>query len=436
MSKQQPGLLDKLKPKVTQLNKKAVIIIAALVFLVLLIIVVSAFKSAAERQAAQNNVQTGIAKQSKVTDQTAQGLHQLPVGYQDAAAINHLLSRGQKTAGLPAGVKQELADLRREQAMLQTQLAAMHQHPQPHITPQPTMTREATTSAIFFAGGAPRQQNPATRKLADKHAKTKNSATSTSTGKASDYAQQNMQNEKLSFMSGKVDKNIYNKNTAQRPVSKYEVMAGTVIPAELKTEINSNNPGMISAIVTQNVYDSVSGQYLLIPKGSTLLGEYNSKVAFGQYQLQAKFLRLIRPDGTSILLPNQPGTNAMGESGFSDEVNNHWGEIIGAAALSAVFNIPSIIATNQMNSSYTQSCNDGNCVVAPSIGATAAASALQGVGQTASQVGSQLTQRSLNIQPTIIIHANYPFSVMVTKDVVIPPYHTPLEHIPELGGNP
>ena len=49
-------------------------------------------------------------------------------------------------------------------------------------------------------------------------------------------------------------------------------MAGSVIAASLVTGLNSDLPGEVIAQVTENVFDSVTGQTLLIPQGARLIG--------------------------------------------------------------------------------------------------------------------------------------------------------------------
>ena len=155
---------------------------------------------------------------------------------------------------------------------------------------------------------------------------------------------------------------------------------------------------------------SVNGEYLLVPKGTILMGTYSSSVSYAQSQLQAKFTRMIRPDGTSITLPTAQGINGLGISGMKDDVNNHWWRVISSAALMAVFNIPSVVATNQMNS---QNYNSGSNFYPrpPGVGQEAGASALQAVGQSVAQVGNKIASRSLDIQPTITINSGYQFGV-------------------------
>ena len=81
--------------------------------------------------------------------------------------------------------------------------------------------------------------------------------------------------------------------TLKEPSSPYELLAGTVIAAALLTGIDSDLPGEVMATVTESVYDTVSGQYLLIPQGSRLIGEYDSEVAFGQRRVLLVWTRLI-----------------------------------------------------------------------------------------------------------------------------------------------
>ena len=150
-----------------------------------------------------------------------------------------------------------------------------------------------------------------------------------------------------------------------------------------------------------------------------MLGQYNSKVAPGQSRLQVKFLRLIRPDGSSISLPSQPGMNTFGVSGFEDTVNSHWGSIIGAAALMAVFDIPNILAQQQMTNDALAS---GGAGISPNY----YAGGLQAFSNSTQNVGQQLVQQQMKVQPTITIHAGYLFSAFVTKDIVMPPYQEPI----------
>ena len=100
-----------------------------------------------------------------------------------------------------------------------------------------------------------------------------------------------------------------NVHQMQSLVSPHTILAGSLISASLITGINSDLPGMIIAQVSEPVYDSVTGSALLIPQGSRLIGRYDSIVAFGQERALLVWQRLIRPDGSSLILDNLPATD-------------------------------------------------------------------------------------------------------------------------------
>src|ERR1700723_600497 len=187
-------------------------------------------------------------------------------------------------------------------------------------------------------------------------------------------------------------------------LGKYEVKAGWLIPAVLEQQLNSDLPGFIRALVRENVYDTVSGKYILIPAGSTLVGRYNSHVGYGQKALQAVWRRVIFPDGSSLSLGGFEGDDSEGAAGFRDQVDNHWGRIFSGALLTSLFSAGIAISQGQNSSVLTQ----------PSYGQQIG----QAVGQQVGQVGVEVTRRNLNIQPTIIVRPGYRFFVRVEKDLL------------------
>jgi len=121
--------------------------------------------------------------------------------------------------------------------------------------------------------------------------------------------------------------------------SPYILQSGSIIAAALITGIRSDLPGQITAQVTQNVYDSVSGDYLLIPQGTKLIGSYDSNVGFGQNRLGIFWTRLILPNGKSLVLDKFIGSDAQGFAGLQDGVDYHWGRLALAAGLSTVLSV-------------------------------------------------------------------------------------------------
>jgi type IV secretory pathway VirB10-like protein len=93
--------------------------------------------------------------------------------------------------------------------------------------------------------------------------------------------------------------------------------------------------------VTEDVYDSPTGKFLLIPQGARLIGQYDAQIAFGQSRALLVWNRLIMPNGRSIVLERQPGADTEGYAGLEDEVDNHWGTLFEAAILSTTLSVGS-----------------------------------------------------------------------------------------------
>ncbi|MBY0379356.1 MAG: hypothetical protein K2P99_03030 [Burkholderiales bacterium] len=190
--------------------------------------------------------------------------------------------------------------------------------------------------------------------------------------------------------------------------SPYTIFAGSYIPAQMVNGINSDLNGMVIAQVRNDVYDTTKGKYLLIPQGSRIIGTYNHNVAYGQNRLMVGWNRVVYPNGASLSLHGQPGTDLEGFSGFSDDVDNHYMKIFGSAfIMGAIFGGTSLATGNQNTNPYQLSA-----------GATMA----NQVGAQMAQAGIQVIQKGLNIQPTIIIHPGYQFDVSLTADLVLKPY--------------
>lgn len=185
------------------------------------------------------------------------------------------------------------------------------------------------------------------------------------------------------------------------PSSPYLVQAGSVIPASLITGIRSDLPGIITAQVTQNVFDSVTGRHLLIPQGSRLIGEYDSQVTFGQNRVLLAWDRLILPDGRSIQLGRLPGADPIGNAGLQDRVDQHWGGMFRAALVSTLLSVGTQVG-NADDDALVRALRQGG---SDSIGRT----------------GQDIVRRQLNVQPTLTIRPGFQLRVIVTRDLVLIP---------------
>ena len=221
-------------------------------------------------------------------------------------------------------------------------------------------------------------------------------------------ADPNGQEEKNDF-AGKELRAGYLNATREAPLSRYEIKMGTVLPAIMVSGVNSDLPGELIAQISQDVWDTATGRYLLIPQGSKLFGIYDSHVMFGQNRVLVAWTRLTFPDASTIDLGHMSGADQAGYGGFADQVNNHYLKIFGSAVLMSV--ISAGVELSQPDS--------GNAYGQPTAQQTAAAAMAQQLGQT----GNALLQKNLNIQPTLEIRPGYRFNVMVSKDIILPsPY--------------
>jgi type IV secretion system protein VirB10 len=190
-----------------------------------------------------------------------------------------------------------------------------------------------------------------------------------------------------------------------KAMTNYEVKAGWDIPATLEQAINSDLPGEVRGIVRQNVYDTATGHYLLIPQGTRVVGRYNSRIAYGQGGMQVVWTRLVYPDGSSIDLGGLNGQDVRGLSGFRDKVDNHYGRLIGDVLLTSAFSAGIQMAVNGGSSS------NSNPYSAQSIVASS-------VGQQMGEFGMEMARRDMNRQPTVKIPIGYRFNIRVQKDLI------------------
>jgi len=185
------------------------------------------------------------------------------------------------------------------------------------------------------------------------------------------------------------------------PSSPHIVQAGSVIPAALITGIRSDLPGQITAQVTQNIYDSPTGQTLLIPQGARLVGEYDSDIAAGQSRVLLAWDRLILPGGRSIALDRLPGADAAGMAGLADRTNYHWGQMLKSALVSTLLGVGAELGAS----------DEERLVQAARAGAQ----------DSINETGRQVVERQLRVPPTITIRPGFALRVLVMRDLILEP---------------
>lgn len=183
---------------------------------------------------------------------------------------------------------------------------------------------------------------------------------------------------------------------------------GTLIRGVLETAIQSDLPGMVRAIISNDVY-SFDGRRILLPKGTMLTGEYKSGMARGQTRVLIVWTRALRSDGTSVALGSY-GTDDLGRSGLTGVVDKHYLERFGAAAvLSLVGGVSSFVAGLNSDGSSSSSSS--------STSSDAQTQAQQTLSQTMAEMANMALKDSISIPPTIYVDQGAQIMVFVRKDL-------------------
>lgn len=211
----------------------------------------------------------------------------------------------------------------------------------------------------------------------------------------------NAQWRKATFVAAVDPKADVNPHALSPSPSPYTLSAGSVISASLITGIRSDLPGLVTAQVTDNVYDSATGRLLLVPQGARLVGSYDSVVAFGQTRALIVWQRIIMPDGSSLRLDNVPATDPSGYAGLEDKVDFHARRLLEGVTLSTLLGVSSQLALS----------GQGDLVQALRMSSQ----------DNVARVGDQITQRNLGVQPTLTIRPGVPVRLVVQKDLIFGP---------------
>ena len=168
------------------------------------------------------------------------------------------------------------------------------------------------------------------------------------------------------------------------------VTQGTLIPAVLETAIDTNVPGYVRAVVSQDVR-SFDGTRVLVPRSSRLIGQYQSGIQGGQKRAYVIWTRLIRPDGASVNLAS-PAIGFDGTTGLAGKVSGDgFFSRFGSAMLLSV-----------VGGLGTLASGGAGAVVLGGAGTSAAATAAQ-----------QDSQRS----PTVRVRQGEPIRIFTARDL-------------------
>ena len=194
------------------------------------------------------------------------------------------------------------------------------------------------------------------------------------------------------------------------------IAQGRIIQATTESALNTELPAPLRAIVSRDTYGE-AGTVPLIPKGSRLIGSYNTDIMGGQSRVYVVWTRVIRPDGVDVML-GSPLIDQIGQAGIGGQVDTKFQQIFSRAVMASVVSIGLAMgsdaitgggetATTQSTFGTTQS-GDG--------ATTATVNALNRLGGTT----DSFLQKFINVSPTILVDQGTPVNVFVNRDLVFP----------------
>lgn len=393
------SLLSVQKPKVTRFSRRMLTILTIIAAAVLVFTVNAVFSKNRKAQG-QKAAQRVNSTDSSSVPQPPDPLLSAPGKYSELPHRKSATNYGAEQPGVAGSIGGPASSSYGVQQTELNQTAAAGQ-----VSPKEQSLREARYSPVTFpmaeSVATIREEPPRTEIPVSAAPDPRLITTSVSTD-------QNMQGEKRRFTNERAQEFPYVKASLLAPLSQYEVKAGSILPALLITGINSDLPGQMVAQLRENVYDTVTGNYLLLPQGTRLIGEYDSKIAFGQKRVLVVWTRVIMPNGSSLSLEGMPGVDLSGYAGVTGMVNNHYGKLVTGVILGSIIGAGAQVAVG----------GQGTLVVPPSFEQMAVAGAASSINQAA----QQHTSKVLNLQPTIEVAPGERINVFVTKDMILMPY--------------
>jgi len=389
---------------VTRLNRRTLAILAG----GLSVAVLGALMWSLQPQRRTANEQTELYNVDRVS--RSEGLDQLPADY---SKLPPTLPPDVPELGPPLPGDLGPAIVNSQQPAVAAYAAPGHDPAEAERLARLKEAEEAAASSVFFRTGTQQAAPMAQSQVAAAPGFAANAAFDPMAGgpasmaaqPADPTAVQNRQDQKEAFQQAGTTE-TRNSGNLQMPASPYQVMAGTVVAGALVTGIKSDLPGDVIATVTEPVYDTATGRFLLIPQGSRIFGRYNSQVSYGQSRVQVVWNRIILPDTSSLTLDNLAGTDPAGYAGLEDGVDWHWDRIFAGAALTTLLGVGAELAAPENR-------QDGDSVI------IAGRDSLQ---DSVNQVGQEMTRRNLNIQPTLTERPGLPVRIIVNRDLVLRPY--------------
>lgn len=226
----------------------------------------------------------------------------------------------------------------------------------------------------------------------------------------------------LGFSDGSMQDKGLERTSSDRVTATYigdlhrTIAQGKIIFAILETAVDTDLPGTLRAVVTRDVY-AESGNTIMIPKGSRVIGSYQVEIKPGQERVAVKWDRLIRPDGIDLQL-GFDAIDQLGRSGVKGEVDNKFWTQMGAAILTSY--IVPVLANKVANvdDSAITSTSISNGTATTS--GNAASQQMAESSKKFQEVSTKAFEGSVNTKTTIHVAQGTRINIFVNKDMVFP----------------
>lgn len=192
---------------------------------------------------------------------------------------------------------------------------------------------------------------------------------------------------------------------AAAAVDGLRLRAGSILAAALLVDLDTGRNGPVTAVLTRDARDSLTGRHVLAPQGARLLGRYDGGSGHGEGRAYVRWSRLLLPDGRDVPLDDEPGVDAAGRLGAQGAVERR----LGAVALS--------ILSGGALSALGQAARRADARPTGFVDAAGEAAALQGAA-----LAEKLMERELEVRPVVRLPAGTEMGVLLTRDLVIPPF--------------
>jgi type IV secretion system protein VirB10 len=193
------------------------------------------------------------------------------------------------------------------------------------------------------------------------------------------------------------------------------IAQGRIIQATMESALNTELPAPIRAIVSRDVYGE-AGSVPLIPKGSRLIGSYNTAIGAGQSRVFVVWTRVIRPDGVDVMI-NSPLVDQIGQAGVGGQVDSKFQEIFSRSVMASVVGIAFAIGTDKISGGETTTSNTASGTsTTGDVTSTATVNALNRLGATT----DSFLQKLIGVNPSILVDQGTPVNVFVNRDLVFP----------------